>query len=149
MDASPSSMEGMSSPGSPSVTSRRERHGTPGCPRPITATPRPSTSFASRASRSSRLVGAERDDGSQVARMGVAPEDTQRVAPGRVGAFTAVCLLVSNAVGSGIFTTTGFLARDLGDARLVLGLWVVGGLLALAGALSYSEPGAWLPRAGG
>ena len=87
--------------------------------------------------------------GSRVARMGVAPEDTQRVAPGRVGAFTAVCLLVSNAVGSGIFTTTGFLARDLGDARLVLALWVVGGLLALAGALSYSELGAALPRAGG
>ncbi len=32
-----------------------------------------------------------------------------------IGAFTAACVLVSNAVGSGIFTTTGFLARDLGD----------------------------------
>ena len=57
----------------------------------------------------------------------------------RIGTFTAACVLVSNAVGSGIFTTTGFMSRDLGDPLLILVLWAVGGLLALAGALSYSE----------
>ncbi|UCE85698.1 MAG: amino acid permease [Deltaproteobacteria bacterium] len=67
----------------------------------------------------------------------------------RVGAFTAACVLVSNAVGSGIFTTTGFLSRDLGDPRLILLLWGLGGVLALAGAMSYSELGAALPRVGG
>ncbi|MEM7413645.1 MAG: amino acid permease [Myxococcota bacterium] len=67
----------------------------------------------------------------------------------RVGAFTAACLLVSNAVGSGIFTTTGFLARDLGSEAWILGLWLLGGVLALAGALSYAELGAALPRVGG
>jgi APA family basic amino acid/polyamine antiporter len=66
-----------------------------------------------------------------------------------VGTFTAVCLIVSNAVGSGIFTTTGFLARDLGDPRWILALWALGGALALAGALSYAELGASLPRVGG
>ena len=70
-------------------------------------------------------------------------------APARVGAFTAGCLLVSNAVGSGIFTTTGFLARDLGSESWILALWLVGGGLALAGALSYAELGAALPRVGG
>jgi APA family basic amino acid/polyamine antiporter len=67
----------------------------------------------------------------------------------RIGGFTAACLLVSNVIGSGIFTTTGFLARDLGDPVLILSLWIFGALLALAGALSYSELGAALPEAGG
>jgi APA family basic amino acid/polyamine antiporter len=69
--------------------------------------------------------------------------------PRRIGVFTAGCLLVSNVVGSGIFTTTGFMARDLGDPRLILAIWVFGALLALAGALSYSELGTALPVAGG
>lgn len=68
---------------------------------------------------------------------------------GQVGTFTAACLLVSNAVGSGIFTTTGFQARDLGDPAAILLLWVVGGALALAGAMSYGELGASMPRVGG
>lgn len=67
----------------------------------------------------------------------------------RIGTFTAACVLVSNAVGSGIFTTTGFLARDLGDPSWILTLWALGGLLALAGALSYAELGAAMPRVGG
>jgi APA family basic amino acid/polyamine antiporter len=69
--------------------------------------------------------------------------------PARVGTFTAACVLVSNAVGSGIFTTTGFLARDLGDPLWILCLWAVGGALALAGAVSYAELAAALPRSGG
>ena len=67
----------------------------------------------------------------------------------RIGWFTAACVLVSNVVGTGIFTTTGFMARDLGDPRLILSVWLMGGLIALAGALSYSELGTALPVAGG
>ena len=69
--------------------------------------------------------------------------------PRRVDWFTAACLLMSNIIGGGIFTTTGFLARDVGDPRLILSLWLIGALLALAGAMSCSELGAALPRAGG
>ena len=69
--------------------------------------------------------------------------------PRRIGIFTAGCLLVSNVVGSGIFTATGFMARDLGDPWLILAIWFFGALLALAGALSYSELGTALPVAGG
>lgn len=43
----------------------------------------------------------------------------------KVGTFTAACVLVSNAVGSGIFTTTGFMARDLG-AYILICLWIAG-----------------------
>jgi len=69
--------------------------------------------------------------------------------PRRIGWFTAACVLVGNVVGSGIFTTTGFMARDLGHPGLILCIWLMGGLIALAGALSYSELGTALPVAGG
>jgi APA family basic amino acid/polyamine antiporter len=76
------------------------------------------------------------------------PAPAVRALP-KVGLFTAACVLVSNAVGSGIFTTTGFLARDIGDPGWILLLWAVGGALALAGAMSYAELGASMPRVGG
>ncbi len=67
----------------------------------------------------------------------------------RITWFTAVCLLISNIVGGGIFTVTGYLARDLGDPGLILILWCIGAVIALAGALSYSELGVSFPAAGG
>ncbi|MFO0698598.1 MAG: amino acid permease [Nitrospira sp.] len=69
--------------------------------------------------------------------------------PRRIGWFTAACVLVGNVIGTGIFTTTGFMARDLGHPGLILSIWLVGGLIALAGALAYSELGAAFPVAGG
>lgn len=66
-----------------------------------------------------------------------------------IGWFTATCVLVSNIIGGGIFATTGFMARDLGDPILIVSLWIVGGLLAMAAAISYSELPAAMPRAGG
>lgn len=67
----------------------------------------------------------------------------------KIGWFTAACVLVSNIIGGGIFTTTGFLARDIGDPWSILGLWLLGGLVALAGAAVYAELGAMLPHVGG
>jgi APA family basic amino acid/polyamine antiporter len=52
-------------------------------------------------------------------------------------------------IGSGIFTTTGFLGNSLQDPWLVLLVWLLGGGLALLGAISYLELAALLPRAGG
>lgn len=66
----------------------------------------------------------------------------------QLGIVSATALVVSNMVGTGIFTTTGFLAGDLGDPRLVLGIWVVGALFALAGAFCYSELGINFPSSG-
>lgn len=65
-----------------------------------------------------------------------------------VGLRTATALVVANIIGAGIFTTTGFQAADLGHPGIIFGLWILGGLLALAGALCYGELGAALPRAG-
>jgi APA family basic amino acid/polyamine antiporter len=67
----------------------------------------------------------------------------------KIGWFTAACVLVSNIIGGGIFTTTGLMARDVGDPMLILLLWFVGALFALGGAMVYGELGAALPHAGG
>ncbi|MDF0643993.1 MAG: amino acid permease [Nitrospira sp.] len=67
----------------------------------------------------------------------------------QLGMWSATALVVSNMIGTGIFTTTGFLASDLGEPWLVLGIWVVGALFALAGALCYSELGVNFPTSGG
>jgi APA family basic amino acid/polyamine antiporter len=67
----------------------------------------------------------------------------------RLGTLSAAALVVSNMIGVGIFTTSGFLAGDLGRPSLVLGIWLVGAVLALAGALCYSELATNFPRSGG
>jgi len=67
----------------------------------------------------------------------------------KIGWFTASCVLVSNIIGGGIFTTTGLMARDLGDPSIILLLWFVGALFALGGAMVYGELGSILPHAGG
>src|SRR6266568_2957089 len=66
-----------------------------------------------------------------------------------VGVLTATTVVVASMVGTGIFTTTGLLLRDLRSPLTVLLAWLVGGVLASCGALSYAELGAALPRNGG
>ena len=62
---------------------------------------------------------------------------------------SATALVVSNMIGTGIFTTTGFLVGYVGDARIILLAWLVGALFALCGALTYSELGVNFPSSGG
>jgi len=61
----------------------------------------------------------------------------------------AVFLVVASVVGSGIFLTPGAIAERLPHPGLILSVWVVGGLLSLAGALANAELGASFPHAGG
>jgi len=51
--------------------------------------------------------------------------------------WTLIALVVGNAVGAGIYTTSGFSLADLGSREWVLLAWIVAGLVALAGAISY------------
>ncbi len=67
----------------------------------------------------------------------------------QLGLVSATALVVSNMIGTGIFTTTGFMVGDLGDARIVLAVWAVGAIFALCGALTYSELGVNFPSSGG
>jgi len=67
----------------------------------------------------------------------------------QLGVISASALVVSSMVGTGIFTTTGYLAGDLGTSGSILWIWVVGAISALIGALCYSELGINLPSSGG
>ncbi|HEX3554396.1 MAG TPA: amino acid permease [Thermoanaerobaculia bacterium] len=58
-------------------------------------------------------------------------------------------LTIGSIVGTGIFITTADMAKVLPHPGLILLVWLAGGLLTLAGALSYGELGAMFPRAGG
>lgn len=62
---------------------------------------------------------------------------------------SAMALVVANMIGAGIFTTTGFQAEALGSPALIYLLWIIGGAIALCGALCYSELGSAMPSAGG
>jgi APA family basic amino acid/polyamine antiporter len=61
----------------------------------------------------------------------------------------ATAVVMANMIGTGIFTTTGLLLGMLESGWLVLLCWLAGGLVALAGALSYAELATMMPRAGG
>ncbi len=67
----------------------------------------------------------------------------------QLGVVSATALVVSNMVGMGIFTSTGYLAGDLGSPSLVLLIWGVGAVAALLGAFCYSELGVNFPSSGG
>jgi APA family basic amino acid/polyamine antiporter len=66
-----------------------------------------------------------------------------------LGLRDATLLCVASVIGSGIFLTPGAIADRLPHAGLILAVWVVGGLLSLAGALANAELGAMYPHAGG
>ena len=66
-----------------------------------------------------------------------------------IGVTTGALLIVANMIGVGVFTTTGFIVAAIPSPIAVLLAWVVGGVAALCGALSYAELGAALPHNGG
>lgn len=62
---------------------------------------------------------------------------------------TALAVVVANMIGTGVFTSLGFQLVTLQSGFALIMLWVVGGVVAICGALSYAELGAALPRSGG
>ena len=67
----------------------------------------------------------------------------------KLSAVDGAALVVANVVGAGIFLTPGLVAGMVPGPLSFLGLWLLGGILALLGALSYAELAARRPRAGG
>lgn len=67
----------------------------------------------------------------------------------KLGQFSLTNIVIGDMIGAGIFTTSGLLLAQLHSPTLLLVLWLIGGLMALCGALSYSELGARFPKAGG
>ena len=58
----------------------------------------------------------------------------------QLGVGTLTSLVITSLIGAGVFTTSGFALGDLGTPGRVMMAWLIGGGLALCGALSY---GAW------
>jgi APA family basic amino acid/polyamine antiporter len=66
-----------------------------------------------------------------------------------LGLWDATLVTVGAILGTGIFITTSDIARMVPHAGLILLLWLAGGLVTMAGALTYAELGGLFPRAGG
>lgn len=67
----------------------------------------------------------------------------------RLGPADAAAIIVSNVIGGGILFLAPTVAAHVPDATWFLGLWIAGGMLALAGAMAYAELASVHPRAGG
>jgi APA family basic amino acid/polyamine antiporter len=81
--------------------------------------------------------------------VGAPSEEERPVETRNVTTTTAIALAVADMIGIGVFTSLGFQVVDIHSAFSVLMLWVVGGVAAMCGALSYAELAAALPRSGG
>jgi APA family basic amino acid/polyamine antiporter len=66
-----------------------------------------------------------------------------------LGLWSLVALVIGNMIGAGVFTTSGFALADLGSPLRVLAAWLIGGLLALCGALSYGALARLVPGSAG
>jgi len=66
-----------------------------------------------------------------------------------LGLPSAVSIVIGTVIGSGIFLVPRTMVQNVGSVEWVFTVWVVGGLLSLAGALTYAELAAMLPEAGG
>jgi len=62
---------------------------------------------------------------------------------------TATALVIANMIGTGVFTSLGYQVIDIQSGFSILMLWVIGGIIALCGALVYGEIGSAFPQSGG
>jgi APA family basic amino acid/polyamine antiporter len=67
----------------------------------------------------------------------------------RIGLFDATMLVMGGIIGSGIFVTPAEVARHVGTPLLIVGVWILGGLVALAASFVYAELAARRPEVGG
>ena len=65
------------------------------------------------------------------------------------GFYAGASIVVANMIGTGVFTSLGFQLVDLQSTFPLLMLWVLGGIAAFCGAITYAELGAAMPRSGG
>jgi APA family basic amino acid/polyamine antiporter len=67
----------------------------------------------------------------------------------RLGLWSAVAVLIGSTIGGGIFRTPAIIAERVPSPLPLFGVWTLGGLVALCGALTYAELAALFPRSGG
>ena len=69
--------------------------------------------------------------------------------PYKITFLTGAAIVIANMVGTGVFTSLGFQVVGIQSGFALLMLWLVGGLIALCGAVCYGELAAAMPRSGG
>jgi basic amino acid/polyamine antiporter, APA family len=67
----------------------------------------------------------------------------------RIGVWTSMAVVINGVIGTGIFLTPATIARATGSGTEQMIAWLIGGVIALVGALCYAELGARRPTAGG
>lgn len=67
----------------------------------------------------------------------------------KIGWKTATAIVISNMVGTGVFTSLGYQVPELHNTFTIILLWTIGGILALIGAFIYAELGAHFKQSGG
>lgn len=67
----------------------------------------------------------------------------------KIDKWGAIAIVVANMVGTGVFTSLGFQLLDIQNAWSIMLLWIVGGFIALCGALTYAEIGTAMINNGG
>ncbi len=67
----------------------------------------------------------------------------------RLNLFDTTLLVIGGIIGTGVFFNTTNVAQRVHTPGLILGVWLVGGLIAAIGALSFAELGAMMPLVGG
>ncbi|MFZ0889619.1 MAG: amino acid permease, partial [Candidatus Binataceae bacterium] len=67
----------------------------------------------------------------------------------RLSLFDSSTIVAGSMIGSGIFIVSADIARHVGSPCAILAVWLISGLMTIAGALSYGELAAMMPQAGG
>ncbi len=63
--------------------------------------------------------------------------------------FDSITLVAGSMIGSGIFIVSADISRQVGSPAALIAIWLVAGLMTIAGALAYGELAAMMPQAGG
>src|SRR5215510_8975776 len=66
-----------------------------------------------------------------------------------LGIFSATMLVAGGVIGSGIFRKPGVMAAQVGSPEVLLGVWLVAGIVSLLGTLSNAELASMMPETGG
>src|SRR5678815_5987912 len=79
-------------------------------------------------------------------------QQTRALTPGllrSLGLFTTIMMVIGGVIGSGIFRKPGVMAGQIGSPELLLGVWLLAGVITLFGALTNAEIAGMIPETGG
>ena len=76
-------------------------------------------------------------------------EGTSKGLARRLGPFDATMLVMGGIIGAGIFVNPAEVARHVADPTWIVGVWILGGIVALAASFVYAELAARRPEVGG